>query len=140
MKYKKLDPRAITPIRHHVSDAGLDLFALENVQIEPGEIKKIGIGIAIALEPGTTGLFWDKSGLAARGLTILGGCIDNGYRGELIVVVINLSDDAIHIPYKKAITQLIIVKTELPLLEEGGLENTDRGTAGFGSTDPSVHG
>lgn len=138
MKFKKLDPRAITPIRQHSTDAGLDLFALEDVLIRPGEIKQVKTGIAIALEPGqgTTGLFWGKSGLATRGLAILGGCIDNGYRGELIIIIANLNGYYIEIPYGKAITQLIIVKTELPLLEEGELDNTDRGTAGFGSTDP----
>jgi dUTP pyrophosphatase len=134
MKYKKLDPRAITPIRHYVGDAGLDLFALEDILIRPGEIKQVKTGIAIALEPNTTGLFWGKSGLATRGLAILGGCIDNGYRAELIIIIINLNGYYIEIPYGKAITQLIIVKTELPLLEEGELDNTDRGTAGFGST------
>jgi dUTP pyrophosphatase len=135
MKYKKLDPRAITPIRQHSTDAGLDLFALEDVLIRPGEIKQVKTGIAIALEPNTTGLFWGKSKLASQGLAILGGCIDNGYRGELIIIIINLNGYYIEIPYGKAITQLIIVKTELPLLEECDFSaDTDRGTAGFGST------
>jgi len=89
MDFCKIDDRAITPTRAHADDAGLDVYALEDVVLRPGEIKTVSTGIRIALPPGKSGLLWPKSGLAQKGLVILGGCIDNGYQGELKVIVQN---------------------------------------------------
>ena len=144
LHYKKTDPRAIDPVRANPNDAGLDIFALEEVTIRPGEIVKVPTGLHIALKESNVGLFWGKSGRALKGLTILGGCIDGGYRGELSVVVSNINiantlqwywhnltgsdgeefhkisvaaaEDIITIPYGKAITQLLVVSgVEFPV-------------------------
>ncbi len=137
LPYIKTDPRAIEPTRAHDHDAGLDLYALEDLTLRPGEVKKVKTGIHIALVHEQVGLYWDKSGRASKGLTILGGCIDGPYRGELEVVVSNVnmfntiemmrafhmetdqsvigdaikaaSLDVIHVPYGKAVTQFLVV-------------------------------
>jgi dUTP pyrophosphatase len=139
IRFKYLSEWAIMPKRAHQGDAGLDLFATEDISVRPGEIQKVKTGIAIALGKGETGLFWGKSGLGAKGLLILGGCIDSDYRGELIVILTNVSKDVIVVPYGKAIVQLLIIHgaivTNSTLLEFDFNENeTERGTDGFGSS------
>jgi len=91
MWYKRSDDRAIQPRRAHPYDAGLDLFALEDVHVRPGEVLRVRTGIHIANYPTSVALYWDKSGRASHGLTILGGCIDGPYRGELEIVVANVN-------------------------------------------------
>jgi len=91
LPYTKNDPRAIDPVRNNPDDAGIDIFALEEVVIRPGEVVSIRTGLQIALDEGQTALAWDKSGRAKVGLTILGGCIDGPYRGELKVVATNVN-------------------------------------------------
>lgn len=166
MKYKMTDPRAILPNRANPLDAGLDLFALEDVTIHPGEIKKIRTGIHVAMKDGETGLYWEKSGRALAGLQVLGGCIDGPYRGELFVTVTNcnlatllefmltkrrelfdkLPESTIHIPYGKAITQFIHLKgvlfedMELLSPDEFDTLTTIRGEKGFGSSDKPERG
>jgi dUTP pyrophosphatase len=162
-KFMKSDGRAITPNRAHKFDAGTDLYALEDVQVKPGQVLQVKTGIHLALNNGETCLFWDKSGRALAGLTILGGCIDGPYRGELLVTVANVNiwpilnllhdkyaairtidEITVRIPYGKSLTQMIIVDTnginfndfeEISKAEFALLEPTDRGTAGFGSSD-----
>lgn len=146
MDFCKIDDRAITPRRAHADDAGLDIYALEDVVLRPGEIKTIATGIRIALPKGKSGLLWPKSGLASKGLTILGGCIDQGYRGELKVIAqntsiydmieafaIEMSDpgwvdrgqfaedmkaSTITIPYGKPLTQLLTVGLAIEPINE----------------------
>lgn len=96
LHFKRTDARAITPHREHPLDAGLDLFALEEVNVAPGQIVKVRTGIHIALRPGEIGVYWEKSGRAWNmkedrpvGLQMIGGCIDSPYRGELIVILTN---------------------------------------------------
>lgn len=91
LQFAKFDERAKTPTRNNPEDAGLDIYTLEEVVVRPGEVVSVRTGIHIVLAEGQTALFWDKSGRAANGLTILGGCIDGPYRGELIVVVTNVN-------------------------------------------------
>jgi len=112
---KRTDSRAIMPDRAHSADAGMDLYALEDVIVRPGEVIKVSTGIHIILAEGETAVFWDKSGRAAHGLTILGGLIDGPYRGELIVVVTNVNLNLL----------LDDINRRLNLLESGTSEEDD---------------
>jgi len=84
---------------------------------------------------GYAGLIWDKSGLATQGLTNLGGVIDTGYRGEVKVIIKNLSEDIINIEPGQKIAQILIQKVELLEPEEGLInDQTERQTGAFGSS------
>lgn len=136
IKIKKLDPEARLPSYAHPGDAGMDLYALERVEIKPGERVKIKTGIAVELPEGYAGLWWDKSGLSNNhGLKILGGVLDAGYRGELLVGLVNLSRETYVVEKHDKVTQMLVQKVERVEIEEvGELSDTSRGTGGFGST------
>lgn len=136
IKIKKLDPEAKLPSYAHPGDAGLDLYALERVEIKPGERVKIRTGLAMELPEGYAGLWWDKSGLSNNhGLKILGGVLDAGYRGELLVGLINLSRETYVVEKHHKVTQMLVQKVERAELEEVmELNDSARGIGGFGST------
>ncbi len=88
----KLNETAILPQYAHIGDAGLDLFAIANTTISPGESQLIPTGIAIELPPGTEAQIRPRSGLALKHqITVLNtpGTIDEGYRGEIGIILIN---------------------------------------------------
>jgi dUTP pyrophosphatase len=122
--------------------AGMDLLAAipadAPVTIAPGQRATIPTGIAIALPPGTEGQVRPRSGLARRhGLTILNapGTIDADYRGEVGVILINLGDESFTITRGMRIAQLTVMPiVRAQLREVGHLDETSRGTGGFGST------
>src|SRR5688572_21233107 len=89
---RRLHPDARLPARAHPGDAGLDLHALEPVELAPGERAAVGTGVAVAIPDGWAGLVVPRSGLAARhGISVVNapGLIDAGYRGELKVLLLN---------------------------------------------------
>ncbi|KQB86522.1 dUTP diphosphatase [Corynebacterium lowii] len=139
IKVKRLDPDIPLPKRAFSTDAGADLYAAHTLDLAPGERALVGTGIAIALPPGTVGLVHPRSGLAARqGLSIVNtpGTIDAAYRGEIKVCLINLDPrEPIHIERGTRIAQLVVQRVELPdFCEVEDLDETDRGTGGYGST------
>ncbi len=136
LKIKKLDPEAKLPAYAHPGDAGLDLFALEAVTAKPGEITRVRTGLATEISEGWVGLFWDKSGLAINhGLKLMGGVLDAGYRGELVVGLINLLDKPYPIEKHHKVAQLLIQPVERVVIEEAiDLSDSARGAHGFGST------
>lgn len=136
---KRLDPSIELPSYAHAGDAGLDLRANEDVVLRPLERRLIPTGLAIAVPEGYAGFVQPRSGLAFKeGLSMANtpGLIDAHYRGELKVCVVNL--DATHditITRGERIAQLVIQKVpEVCLREVGELDETDRGTGGFGSS------
>jgi len=135
LKVKKLVENAKLPERKREGDAGLDLYCIEDVEILPNEIKLISTGIAIEIPKGYFGLIKDRSGLASKGLHVLAGVIDENYRGEVKVVMINLGKEKIKLEKFSRIAQLIIIpyaKVEVEEVEE--LSETERGEKGFGSS------
>ncbi|MEM1634296.1 MAG: dUTP diphosphatase, partial [Nanopusillaceae archaeon] len=106
LKVKKLVKEAKLPERKREGDAGLDLYCIEDVIIKPKEIKLVSTGIAIEIPKGYFGLIKDRSGLATKGLHVLAGVIDENYRGEVKVVLVNLSDEEIKIEKFSRIAQL----------------------------------
>ncbi len=121
----------------HITDAGLDLVSTTEIVLIPRIPVKIGTGISIEIPDGYVGLIWDKSSVGSMGIKTLGGVIDSDYRGEVIVTLINLTNNEITFPAQKKIAQIIIQKYENvePLLSDE-LSDTShsRGEGGFGST------
>lgn len=137
LKIKKLKPIATLPKYGHLGDAGFDLFCTENVTIGVGERALIPTGLAMEIPPGFVGLVWDKSGLSNKsGLKTLGGVIDAGYRGEVLVGVINLGKENYVFEVGHKVAQMLIQKIEtVNFVEVSDLDcNTTRGECGFGST------
>jgi len=134
-----LDERATLPARAHPGDAGLDLVAVEAVELGPGERARVRTGIAIELPPGHAGLVVPRSGLAARhGVTVLNapGLVDAGYRGEVAVLLVNTDREAaFRVEPGDRVAQLVVVPVALsePVAVES-LSETPRGEGGFGST------
>lgn len=119
----------LEPTKSHGLDAGYDLHAAADFTIDPGDIVEVRTGYCVNLVPGTMGKVDDRSSLARRGITTLGGVIDCGYDGEIIVILKNLGNESIHYFYGDRIAQLIIYRIEC---DEDA--SSDRGTGGFGST------
>lgn len=135
IKIKKLNPDAVLPNYAHEGDVGMDIFSNENYTLKPGERKTISTGIAIELPHGYASLVWDKSGIASKGITILGGVIDAGYRGEYKILLLNTSDNYYEIKKGNKIAQILVQEVEIVEIEEvKDLSETSRGTGGFGST------
>jgi dUTP pyrophosphatase len=122
--------------------AGLDLIAAvpqdAPLTLAPGARALIPTGIAIALPEGHEGQVRPRSGLAARhGLTVLNapGTIDEDYRGEIKVILINHGDEAFVVKSGERIAQLVIARVERVVLDEQtSLESSARGAGGFGHT------
>ena len=147
VRVQLLDEGLPSPAYAHEGDAGADLCAATDVELAPGQRALVGTGVAIELPPGYVGLVHPRSGLAARlGVTVLNapGTVDSGYRGEILVNLIN------HDPVTTAriargdrIAQLVVQRVEradFVVVEE--LSDTSRGAGGHGSTGghASLHG
>ena len=136
---KKLTDTALLPTRAHPNDAGLDLYADEQVTLAPGERRMISTGISLALDDWRVGLVCPRSGLALHeGVTVLNapGTLDSGYRGAIGVILINHGDEPFTVEPKMRIAQLLIQDaiTAETLLEVVNLPPSKRDTGGFGST------
>lgn len=92
LKVKLLHPEAQAPtVAHAGSDLGFDLYSIEDVVLEPGVPVKVRTGIAVEGPPGWGFVLGDRSSMAARGVTYTGGRIDAGYRGEILVCLVNVN-------------------------------------------------
>ena len=136
---KLLDPELPAPAYAKPGDAGADLRSRIDFELEPGERALVPTGVAIALPEGYVGLVHPRSGLATKnGITIVNapGTVDSGYRGELMVTLLNTDKTkSFHVQRGDRIAQLIIQKYEhatFTVVDE--LEPTERGSSGFGSS------
>lgn len=146
INFTKLRENAKAPIRAHDSDAGADLCVAfpegseHKVVLKPMERKLLPTGIAVEIPVGYVGLGHPRSGLAHKnGISIVNapGTIDSGYRGEIMVNVINLSNEDFIIEDGMRIAQLVIQQVELPVFREVSAEeltDSERGKGGHGST------
>ncbi len=138
LKVRKLTPSAALPAYAHPGDAGLDLCAAEACELAPGEYRRVRTGISIELPPGTEGQVRPRSGLALKhGITLLNspGTIDEGYRGEVGVILINHGRAPFRVEPGMRIAQLVIQPVLRVAVEEvESLSETRRGEGGFGST------
>lgn len=124
------------PSYAHAGDAALDLRSITDMTIPPGKRTMVPTGIHLAIPDGYVGLVWDRSGLAAKsGMHTMAGVIDSGYRGEVRVVVVNLSDEPFDIRRGDRIAQMLIQPVVIAEVEEvDELPPSPRGSDGFGST------
>ena len=136
LKVQKLSKYARLPSKANQDDAGWDLYASEDAIIEPAHRTIVGTDIAMAIPTGYVGLIWDRSGMATkRGIHRFAGVIDSGYRGEIKVCLWNASDEHYVINKGDRVAQLLIQPVPaFPLIEVQNLDNTDRGSDGFGSS------
>jgi dUTP diphosphatase len=136
---KRLRPDARLPVQAYPGDAGLDLAACERVEIAPGARAVVGTGIAVAIPPGHAGFVVPRSGLAAKhglGKVNAPGLIDEGYRGEVKVILLNTDrDESFVVEPGMRIAQLVVV--ELPSIDLHEVEElpvSERGAGGLGSS------
>ena len=135
LKIERLSSAAQLPTRSHPNDAGLDLYSADFYSLLPGEKVLVRTGIKMAIPDGFAGLIWDKSGIAKGGIKTMGGVIDSGYRGEILINIINLSNSVVHIARGQKIAQILIQKIETPIIMEVSInDHTERGSKGHGST------
>lgn len=126
------------PHYSQASDAGADLRSSQALVIEPGQRALVTTGVSIALQDGFVGLVHPRSGLALKhGITVLNspGTVDAGYRGEIMVTLINTGDLPFEIAVGDRIAQLIIQEVyRARFVQVEVLPGSDRGNRGFGST------
>lgn len=136
IKIKKICRDAKVPKYALSGDAGMDLFCVEDCILKPSVVCSIKTGIAMELPQNYVALVWDKSGMAIKNsLKTVGGVIDSGYRGEIVIGMINLGKSDYVLKSGDKVAQLLIQKIEHPeIVEVKELTNSDRGVAGFGST------
>ena len=138
MRVRRLRPSATLPNYAHSGDAGLDLYAADSLVVPPRGARVVPTGIAVELPVGTEGAVRPRSGLAVQWtVTVLNspGTIDEGYRGEVGVVLINHGSRDFHVKCGMRIAQLVIHRRlEVDVVEVESLGRTERDEGGFGST------
>jgi dUTP pyrophosphatase len=135
----RLDTGLPLPSYAHPGDAGADLYAVENVELLPGERVVVGTGVAIALPDGYAAFIHPRSGLAAKfGVTLVNapGTVDAGYRGEIKVTLINTdAKEPVRIKRGDRVAQMVVQRVEKAAFHEvDRLPGSARGDGGFGST------
>jgi dUTP pyrophosphatase len=134
LEVKLLSELAKLPTRSHNS-AGYDLYSAECVVISPGQHALVSLGIATAFPVGYVALLWDRSGMGSKGIHRFAGVIDADYRGEWKVILWNSTDKPFHILSGDKIVQCLFQRVEAPeVLQVEQLDDTSRGSCGFGST------
>lgn len=138
LKVQRIHKNAILPNSAHAGDAGLDLYSVEEIIITPGESALIKTGIKIELPKQTEAQVRPRSGLALKfGITVLNtpGTIDEGYRGEVGVILINHSKNSFTVEKGMKIAQMVVKPIwKVEVIEVKELSSTERAEGGFGST------
>lgn len=138
LKIKKLYKKAVLPQRMTAGACGLDLTITHDVNIFPRENVPCHTGLAVAIPKGYHGELHVRSSIGIHGIRLANctGIIDSDYRGELICVLVNDTDDTLHIAADTRIAQLLLYKDPDFIIEEvDELDKTARGNGGFGSTN-----
>ena len=138
LRFKRVHPDAVLPSYAHPSDAGMDLRSVDDLTLAPGHRALVHTGLVLLLPPLYEAQVRPRSGLALKnGVTVLNtpGTIDSGYRGEVGVILINLGDTEVQVKKGDKIAQIVIAPVTQPeIVETDFIDETDRGTGGFGST------
>ena len=139
----EIDTENKIPVKAFEADAGFDLFTPVDVTVKPGQIKKVDLGFKMRFDERSWASIEEKSGLALKGLAVLGGVIDSGYRGSVAVVVTNHNwenPDGIEIKAGEKIAQLVMhpysqdYKIKKTRIMEESFSKAERGKGGFNST------
>ncbi|ULT55910.1 dUTP diphosphatase [Neobacillus drentensis] len=143
IKVKLIHEDALLPNRAYEGDAGFDLFSVEEKVIKAGEAALIQTGIQLELPKGTEAQIRPRSGLALNhSITVLNspGTIDEGYRGEIKIILINHGKKDFVIEKKMKIAQMVIAPiAKVDLFEVDELTGSERGTGGFGSSGTTIN-
>lgn len=135
IKFKKLNDGAQTPKQGRDGDAGFDLYADKSCEIWPGGQATIPTGVACQLPEGFAGFIWPRSGMATRHMiNVHAGLIDQNYRGEIQVCLINHGDRKIEIRKGDRVAQMVVSPFLTGAVEVDELDDTERGNNGFGSS------
>lgn len=161
IKVKLLHEHARVPTVHHAgSDLGYDLYSIEDVVLEPGVPLKVRTGIAVEGPSGCGFVLGDRSSMAAKGITYAGGRIDGGYRGEVLVCLVNINQPQYSLRVKKntagTVSEVTLDRTDVSVTIRRGdriaqmspfdartnmeivqveeLSSSERGAGGFGSS------
>ncbi|WP_120879832.1 dUTP diphosphatase [Helicobacter pylori] len=141
IKIQKIHPNALIPKYQTEGSSGFDLHAVEEVIIKPHSVGLVKIGICLSLEVGYELQVRTRSGLALNHQVVVlnsPGTVDNDYRGEIKVILANLSDKDFKVQVGDRIAQGVVQKTyEAEFIECERLDETSRGSGGFGSTGVS---
>jgi dUTP pyrophosphatase len=138
--FQRLRADAVIPRPMTAAAAGMDLVAAldEPLTLEPGARAAVGTGLAMALPAGWEGQVRPRSGLArSQGVTVLNapGTIDADYRGEVLVLLVNLGREPVTITGGQRIAQLVVAPVaRVTVVEADALPSSERGAGGFGST------
>lgn len=131
----KLDEGAYKPLRAHKTDAGLDLLSPMHKVIRANDWESIDTGVHVEIPVGYVGMITSKSGLMAKEGITSRGTIDSGYTGSIKAVLFNHSKKDYIVEKGQKITQLVLIPIITPDVEiVDSLEETERGSDGFGST------
>ena len=114
----------------------MDFYSIEDVVFSPGKQERVHTGVAVEIPEGHVGLIWDKSSISFNlGLKIMGGVIDSGYRGEIVMSLLNTKNEKVVLEKGHKIAQMLIQKFEhCDILEVSELSQTVRGEGREGST------
>lgn len=135
LRLEKMSAQAKLPQKAHLGDAGYDLYASDYYSIAPYGQALVSTGIKMAIPDNFVGLIWDKSGVAFSGIKTMGGVIDSSYRGEIMVIIKNLSEEFFNIVPGQKIAQILIqAVADFKISEESVDDETTRAAGGFGST------
>jgi dUTP pyrophosphatase len=138
VSFKRLVPEAVLPAYARPGDAGMDLCSVESLVVPVGGRSLVRTGLKMALPAGYEAQIRPRSGLALkRGVTVLNtpGTIDEGYRGEVGVILANFGDEDFKVEPGDRIAQMVIAPvTRAEVVETDELDATVRGEGGFGST------
>ena len=139
LPFRRIRPDAQVPTRAYAGDAGIDLAACERVELPPGERALVSTGLAVAIPEGYAGYVQPRSGLATKhGISIVNtpGLVDSGYRGELLVNLLNTDPrEPFVVEPGMRIAQLVVLAVpEVEPVEVEDLPASERGDRGFGSS------
>jgi dUTP pyrophosphatase len=136
IKVKKIKSNVELPSYLYESDAGFDLRAIETVRLFPGEQREVKTGLILEIPDGVVGLIRDRVGIVTKmGIHTSAGTFDQGFRGEISVVLVNMSEETKYVEEGMRIAQMILIPVIKPkILEVKNLEDTQRGKNSFGST------
>ena len=134
--FKHLTETAQMPTKANRNDAGFDLYADEDKFIFANKRTTIKTGISLEMPDNIAGLIWPRSGLSVKkGIDVLAGVIDAGYRGEIMVCLYNTSDEDVEIKHGDRIAQIIFQEVPIISLQlREQLGSSQRGSNGFGSS------
>lgn len=138
LKFKRIHPDATLPSYAHPGDAGMDVRSVDDLVIAPGSRALVHTGLVMMLPPGYEAQVRPRSGLALKkGVSVLNtpGTIDEGYRGEVGVILVNFGEEDFTVAKGDKIAQIVVAPvTVAEIIEADEVDETQRGEGGFGST------